>query len=642
MLSNSFAKLVETESQRSLQCQSKSFGKKTPMTFHRYFFVALLAIATFMPSARYAEAQTTIVGAGVKNGNFNDDTSTNATRFFTVTPEWMNIGSPDQAQIATRFQSPAIGAVDGRYAQINDFDTRKWGLDTGYTIADGDIYNVNYDWLDAFNWNDSLDQVQVTLFTTADDTLTGTRSDLGFSRTKSVGVSGAWEFYEENSFYTATPTDAGKNLFLELTGFNGNPGSSQSGFGRVDNLTLTQGFIPGPTPGTAAPSSPLTGVNLFSDTFDRPNTADSADAVTTGMSSAVFTPTADTTYSEFRGSFGTADGNITDNSLHLSVGSGESFAGIDRNFIDQEIIDAGGFAIEAIVDPSVGVNGRQDNRFAAIAVGLTQSHATETSDKAIDRSNGDRQILEQAAFAFTVEDDGQYNAFDSYTKDKILVQPSGDIELTNVGSSEYASVVVHDKASVIDDGNGLGQNDFLAQIGAAIEQDEYKVRLEFAFSDFSEGSDVVVTAFIQDVQIDLDPSDGIEATPGDRGTYTFQWDGNDQNFIAFGGRSAPTSFDNLMIEALASAALEGDFNADGTVDAADYTVWRDNLGLSESALNGAGDGSGTVDAGDYAVWTGNYGATSSSASSSSVPEPTALLIALGLASVVPVNGRRDG
>lgn len=64
--------------------------------------------------------------------------------------------------------------------------------------------------------------------------------------------------------------------------------------------------------------------------------------------------------------------------------------------------------------------------------------------------------------------------------------------------------------------------------------------------------------------------------------------------------------------------LAGDFNLDGTVNAADYTVWRDNAG-------------GTYDADDYTQWAANFGATLPTASSSgaaSVPEPTALIAAI--------------
>lgn len=80
------------------------------------------------------------------------------------------------------------------------------------------------------------------------------------------------------------------------------------------------------------------------------------------------------------------------------------------------------------------------------------------------------------------------------------------------------------------------------------------------------------------------------------------------------------------------APLPGDFNADGTVDAADYTVYRDNLGQDSSVLNGNGSGSDFVVTFDYNIWASNYGASNSSTTSSAVPEPTSLLlIAAGLA-----------
>ncbi len=77
--------------------------------------------------------------------------------------------------------------------------------------------------------------------------------------------------------------------------------------------------------------------------------------------------------------------------------------------------------------------------------------------------------------------------------------------------------------------------------------------------------------------------------------------------------------------------LPGDFNANGVVDTADYTVWRDNLGAgTETALNGNGNGTGGVDAADYTLWKNNFGA-SLPASAAAVPEPTTLwLAAVGL------------
>ena len=54
--------------------------------------------------------------------------------------------------------------------------------------------------------------------------------------------------------------------------------------------------------------------------------------------------------------------------------------------------------------------------------------------------------------------------------------------------------------------------------------------------------------------------------------------------------------------------LPGDFNNDGVVDAADYTVWRDTLGQSIAPFAGADhDGSGLVDSGDYTLWQSHFG-----------------------------------
>lgn len=116
--------------------------------------------------------------------------------------------------------------------------------------------------------------------------------------------------------------------------------------------------------------------------------------------------------------------------------------------------------------------------------------------------------------------------------------------------------------------------------------------------------------------------------------------------------------DNLIFEAI--DRLPGDFNDDGVVDAADYTVWRDNLGTTaptspfeyrdatnfdgEAAISHNGDGMNGVDMGDYLVWRNNFGATASgggSLASASVPEPSALGLLL-CGSVVAASRRRWG
>ena len=92
--------------------------------------------------------------------------------------------------------------------------------------------------------------------------------------------------------------------------------------------------------------------------------------------------------------------------------------------------------------------------------------------------------------------------------------------------------------------------------------------------------------------------------------------------------------------AIALPFLVGDYNGDGSVDAADYTVWRDAYGTAVTPGSGAdGNHDGIVDVGDYDVWKQHYGTTmpSGTGSAAMVPEPASL--GLMLAGCVPFDRR---
>jgi hypothetical protein len=81
--------------------------------------------------------------------------------------------------------------------------------------------------------------------------------------------------------------------------------------------------------------------------------------------------------------------------------------------------------------------------------------------------------------------------------------------------------------------------------------------------------------------------------------------------------------------------VPGDYNNNGKVDAADYTVWRDHLGQAIALTNEDPSTSpGTVAQDDYTFWKnhfGNGGPGSGSFGSGAVPEPSTLcLMFLGL------------
>jgi peptidyl-prolyl cis-trans isomerase A (cyclophilin A) len=78
----------------------------------------------------------------------------------------------------------------------------------------------------------------------------------------------------------------------------------------------------------------------------------------------------------------------------------------------------------------------------------------------------------------------------------------------------------------------------------------------------------------------------------------------------------------------------GDYNFDGRVDLADYSIWRDSLG-STTDVRADGNGDGVVNAADYGVWKTTFGQLSPGTvlASTQVPEPKSIAIFLVLGSI---------
>jgi hypothetical protein len=103
-----------------------------------------------------------------------------------------------------------------------------------------------------------------------------------------------------------------------------------------------------------------------------------------------------------------------------------------------------------------------------------------------------------------------------------------------------------------------------------------------------------------------------------------------------------TGRQGIVVYDTIAAGVPGDYNNDGAVNAADYTVYRDNLGLSAAALSNRNPANtGVVNAGDYTFWKNNYGSTSAAVSLAvSIPEPTGVALAVSLFGGLWVSSRR--
>ena len=86
----------------------------------------------------------------------------------------------------------------------------------------------------------------------------------------------------------------------------------------------------------------------------------------------------------------------------------------------------------------------------------------------------------------------------------------------------------------------------------------------------------------------------------------------------------------VFTAAVSLPSVPGDYNGNGIVDAADYTVWRDHLDQTFALQNRDSANTGPIGIADYTFWKSQYGnhTGSGAGSAASVPEPATLWILL--------------
>ena len=168
----------------------------------------------------------------VNNGAFTGLTSTNFS-------PWVSLDSGSPSIPTT---NPSSGSGGENFAITRD---RQLGYDLGYTIADGDIYSISFAWYDAANW-DADDTVDMTLFYTDDNTITGARTTLINLNSGGRDGTGTWETESLNDATFSDSGAVGKKLFVVLSATN----VTQGEFARMDDIFIE--VVPVPEPSSAA------------------------------------------------------------------------------------------------------------------------------------------------------------------------------------------------------------------------------------------------------------------------------------------------------------------------------------------------------------------------------------------------------
>jgi alkaline phosphatase D len=179
----------------------------------------------------------TLVGPGVRNGDFNQDTSATDSRSYADTPEWINLAGKQNAE-ATRLNNAYLDGT--RNAVLSQDNSRQLAIDSGHTLATGEEFQASFVWRDASGWTDGSDKVGVTLYTTSNDAIDGPRTEIQTLLSPTSTLDNTYE--QAVLIFAPVPVSANaKRLFAVIKGVDGDSVTASS-FARVDNFTLQRGI----------------------------------------------------------------------------------------------------------------------------------------------------------------------------------------------------------------------------------------------------------------------------------------------------------------------------------------------------------------------------------------------------------------
>ena len=170
--------------------------------------------------------------------------------------------------------------------------------------------------------------------------------------------------------------------------------------------------------------------------------------------------------------------------------------------------------------------------------------------------------------------------------------------------------------------------------GIAYELDNW-YQLTLTWSDADDEGDRLVALYAEDLTGEALLNNG---EPIYTAELTSEQFGDDPStWVGTAVRATRGLIDNIQFST-SDSILDGDYNGDGVVDNADFTVWRDTLGSGGELQNDFTTG---VNLDDYSRWRRNFGASLPAAAvSTAVPAPSSTVL-LAISFVGALVRRQD-
>ncbi|QDU88916.1 hypothetical protein Pla175_23000 [Pirellulimonas nuda] len=231
--------------------------------------------------------------------------------------------------------------------------------------------------------------------------------------------------------------------------------------------------------------------------------------------------------------------------------------------------------------------------------------------------------LSNATVANGASSDGRYGAVGPTGADPSVASATDGVSLSN-GYDGFMDFTLNDTS-----GAGTILTGFHFDLGAfrANAATDWELAV-LAGGDLTAGALATGTATVGASPMQDDESIDLRGLTDNildaNGTVTFR--------LSFTGGVDASSGHHLFLDNVGvtgvSLGLAGDYNRDGVVDAADYTVWRDHLGAPAGTLPND-PYSGAIGADQYNTWRDHFGQSTSSAATvqnAAVPEPDSLAV----------------